>query len=86
MPNDSLWARIKRARMFQVLVVYLAASWGILQVAELLQDSLALPDWVLPVAMLLLLIGLLVLMTTARVQSLPSTTEKAEDVKARDPG
>jgi len=78
MKNDSLWARITRARMFQVLAVYLAASWGILQVAELLQDSLALPDWVLPVAMLLLLIGLLVIMATAWVQSLPTTAAKAE--------
>ncbi|NIT94271.1 MAG: hypothetical protein GWM91_01865, partial [Actinobacteria bacterium] len=48
---------MKRARIVQVLVVYLGASWAILQVAETLQESLSLPAWVMPVAILLLLIG-----------------------------
>ena len=77
MPNDSLWARLKRARVFQVVVVYLGASWAVLQVAQLLQESLGLPDWVVPVALLLLIIGLLVILATAWVQSLPATKAAA---------
>lgn len=69
---------MKRARMFQVLVVYLGASWAVLQVAQLLQESLSLPEWVVPVALLLLIIGLLVIVATAWVQSLPSTRTAVE--------
>ncbi|NIR34956.1 MAG: hypothetical protein GWN79_05810, partial [Actinobacteria bacterium] len=57
MSEIGLLARLKRARIVQVLVVYLGASWAILQVAETLQESLSLPAWVMPVAILLLLIG-----------------------------
>lgn len=51
-PND-FWTRVKNARIVQVLVAYLAVSWGILQVADILQQSLELPPWVQPVALLL---------------------------------
>jgi tetratricopeptide (TPR) repeat protein len=74
MNQPSLWRRLKRARVVQVLAVYLGASWVVLQIAELLGDALALPDWVLPVAVILLLIGLVVIMATAWIQSMPSTT------------
>lgn len=78
MSNDSFWARVKRARVFRVVVVYLGASWGVLEVADLLQDSLDLPQWVVPVAILLLAIGLLIILATAWVQSLPTTRAGAE--------
>lgn len=73
MATPSLWSRLKQARIVQVLLVYLGASWGILQVVDVLQNALMLPDWVAPVAVILLLIGLLVILATAWVQSLPST-------------
>jgi hypothetical protein len=73
MQNESFWARVKRARVFQVLVVYLGASWAVLQIAQLLQESLGLPNWVVPVALLLLVVGLLVILATAWVQALPAT-------------
>lgn len=78
MSEPSLWQRIKRARVFQVLVVYLGASWGILQIAEILTEALALPSWVLPVTILLLLVGMVVIVATAWVQSLPITSEREE--------
>jgi tetratricopeptide (TPR) repeat protein len=73
MENPSLWSRLKQARVVQVLLVYLGASWGILQVVDVLQNILALPPWVAPVTVILLLVGLLVILATAWVQSLPST-------------
>ena len=34
METPSLWSRLKQARVVQVLLVYLGASWGILQVVD----------------------------------------------------
>jgi len=78
MPTPSLWDRLRSARIVQVLVVYLGASWAVLQIADVLAEALSLPEWVMPVAVLLLLIGLIVILATAWVQSLPSTTAREE--------
>lgn len=78
MHSPSLWDRLRRARVVRVLLVYLGASWAVLQVAETVVGALALPDWVLPVAILLLGVGLVVVLATAWVQSLPSTTAAEE--------
>jgi tetratricopeptide (TPR) repeat protein len=74
----SLLERLKRARVFQVLAVYLGASWVVLQIADVLQDAVGLPAWVSAFAVLLLLIGLIIILSTAWVQSLPSTTAREE--------
>jgi tetratricopeptide (TPR) repeat protein/TolB-like protein len=81
MPKD-LWPKLRKGRVFQVLLLYLGASWGVLEVAELLQNSLALPAWIAPAAFLLLLIGLMVILATAMVQSHPYTEarQKAGEV------
>ena len=80
--DPSLFQRLKAARIFQVLAVYLGASWMILQIADVLQDAVGLPPWVSGLAVLLLLIGLVIILSTAWVQSLPSTTarEKAGEL------
>jgi TolB-like protein len=73
---SSLWERVKHARIVQVLAVYLGASWVVLQIADILVDAFALPAWVLPVAIILLVVGMVVILATAWVQSLPSTTAR----------
>ena len=78
MPAPSLWDRLRSARIVQVLLVYLGASWAVLQIADVLTEALSLPDWVPPVAVLLLLVGLVIILATAWVQSLPTTTAKEE--------
>lgn len=78
MNPPSLWTRVRRARIVQVLVVYLGASWGVLQIAETLTEALSLPPWVSPVAIILLMVGLVIILATAWVQSLPSTTAAEE--------
>ena len=78
MPAPSLFERLKRARIVQVLLVYLGASWAVLQIADILTDALSLPEWVMPVAILLLLVGLVIILATAWVQSLPGTTAAEE--------
>jgi tetratricopeptide (TPR) repeat protein len=74
--RQSLWHRLRRARLAQVLLVYTGAAWIVLQITQLLTDALQLPAWVLPVTVILLLIGAVVVGATAWVQSLPSTTER----------
>ncbi len=78
MPNNSLWDRLRQARIVRVLLVYLGTAWGVLEVAELLQDSLSLPAWVVPLAFLLLVIGFVIIMATAWVQSTPATERREE--------
>jgi tetratricopeptide (TPR) repeat protein len=59
MNNRSLW---------QILALYAAASWVVLQVVDVVKDNLGLPDWVFPFALLLLLVGLPIIVATALVQ------------------
>lgn len=54
--------------LLQVLGIYAAGSWVVMQVVDVLQENMALPDWVFPFALVLLLIGLPVILTTAVVQ------------------
>ncbi|MDX1675638.1 MAG: tetratricopeptide repeat protein, partial [Longimicrobiales bacterium] len=73
----SLLDRLRRARLVRVLLVYLGASWVVIEAADLLQDALSLPEWVVPVAIVLLLAGLVVVGATAWVQGQPAT-DRAE--------
>jgi hypothetical protein len=80
MSGDSVWHRIKKARLVQVLIGYLAASWIILQLVDTLGGTFELPEWVGPVTLILLVVGFLIVMATAWVQSHPVT----ERLESRD--
>jgi len=54
--------------LLQVLGIYAAGSWLVLQVVDVLKENMGLPDWVFPFALVLLLIGLPIILTTAVVQ------------------
>ena len=54
--------------LLQVLGIYAAGSWLVMQVVDVLQENMGLPDWVFPFALVLLLIGLPIILTTAVVQ------------------
>ncbi len=71
MKNRSLW---------QILGLYAAASWVVLQVVDVVKDNMGLPDWVFPFALLLLLVGLPIIVATAMVQGrrAPETTGDGE--------
>ena len=82
MVQPDLFTRMKEARSVRVVVVYLGASWVVLQVAEILQQTVGLPEWVMGFVLLLLLIGLVIILATAWVQApLPTATlEEAGEV------
>jgi len=76
--RPTLIERFKRARIVRVLLVYGGASWIVLQLVGTLKELVALPEWIGPVTLVLLAVGLVVVLATAWVQSLESTT-KAEE-------
>ena len=59
---------IHRRSLWQVLGIYLVASWAVLQIVDTLGDALRLPEWIEPVAFVLLIIGLPIVLATAFVQ------------------
>ncbi len=59
----------RQRRLLQVLLLYLGASWVILEVTDVFIDKLCLPQWFFPAAILLLLIGLVVITATALVEA-----------------
>ena len=54
--------------LWQVLLVYLTASWVVYQIALDLAEGLGLPDWVPPTVLILLMVGLPVVLATAFIQ------------------
>lgn len=59
---------IHRRSLWQVLGIYLVASWIVFEVVQTLTEGLGLPDWLPAFAFVLLLIGLPVVLATAFVQ------------------
>ena len=68
---------IHRRSLWQVLLIYVGASWAVLEAADVIMERMALPDWVYGLAMILLLVGLPVVLATAFVQE-GMTTGKSD--------
>ncbi len=60
---------IHRRSLWQVLLIYLGASYAILEAVDLFIARLGLPDWVFQTALVLLLIGLPIITITASIQA-----------------
>ena len=63
-----LFKEVHRRSMWQVLGLYVAGSWLVLQVIEALTNTASLPTWIPAMALVLLLVGLPIVLTTAFVQ------------------
>jgi hypothetical protein len=63
-----LVVEIHRRSLWQVLGIYVAGSWLALQLADTLTASLALPDWVPRLSLVLVIVLLPVVLATAFVQ------------------
>lgn len=59
---------IHRRSLWQVLGVFLAASWAVVEAVDFLTEQVGLPDWTPVMALVLLLLGLPVVLATAFVQ------------------
>jgi len=62
---------INRRSVWQVLAVYLVGSWGILEALDFLTGFVGLPGWTWDFALVLLLVGLPIVTTTAIIQEGP---------------
>ncbi|MEJ2187333.1 MAG: tetratricopeptide repeat protein, partial [Gemmatimonadota bacterium] len=63
------WSGPRKGHLGRVLLFYLGGSWLVIQVVSDLRETLKLPDWIGPVALILLLIGLVITLATAWAQS-----------------
>ena len=59
---------VHRRSLWQVLGIYLVASWAVLSVVDTLGGALNLPDWFPSVALALLVVGLPIVLATAFIQ------------------
>lgn len=81
---ERLIHEIHRRSMWQVLAIFAASGWAVLQVIDAFIDNGMLPNWVFKAGVVLLLLGLPVVLATAFVQEgLPeSPSEKGSDAEA----
>jgi tetratricopeptide (TPR) repeat protein len=68
---NQLIGELRRRTVWQVLLVYLGVSWGVLEATALFIEQFGLPRWAFPAATLLLVIGLIILLATTWMQSRP---------------
>jgi tetratricopeptide (TPR) repeat protein len=79
-PLKSLVHEAHRRSLWQVMGIFLAASWGVVEVVDLLTEQVGLPDWTPTMALVLLLIGLPVVLATAFVQEgMPGAESRGDD-------
>ena len=57
-----------RRSLWQVMIIYLGASWGVLEAADHVIGRFDMPEWAYGAAVLLLLVGFPIVMATAIVQ------------------
>lgn len=77
----SLFAELKRRNVFRVALAYLIAAWLILQVSQLVLETIEAPAWVLKVFLLLFALGLPIsLMFSWAYELTPDGLKREEDV------
>lgn len=67
-PLKRLIHEIHRRSLWQVLGIYVAGSWAVLEAIQGITEVVSLPDWLPALALVLLLIGLPIVLATAFVQ------------------
>lgn len=71
---------IHRRSVWQILGIYLAGSWGVLQVVDYMTQFAGLPEWTPSMAFVLLLVGLPITVATAFIQAgIPGLTDDPND-------
>ena len=77
----SLFSELKRRNVFRVAVAYVVMSWLLLQVADVLLQAFAVPDWAFRLIFLVLAIGLVPVVIFAWAFELtPEGLKREEDV------
>lgn len=74
---------IHRRSLWQVLGIYLVASWGVIGAVGTLGDALGLPEWFPRLALGLLIVGLPIVLATAFVQEASPAPDATEQPAAQ---
>ena len=83
----SFLGEIKRRKVFQVAAVYAVMAWLIIQVIDVINDPLSLPEWLDTVVIVLLAVGFPIAMVLAWAFDLtPRGIEREADVRAVEVG
>ena len=77
MDSNNFWSRLREARAVQGLLVFLGASWLILQLLDIFIDNLGVPPWTMVGAVIILGIGLVIQLSVVWVQALHLTRRNA---------
>lgn len=64
---ENFWQELKRRKVIRVTLVYLAASFAILEASEMIFPRLGLPDWTITFVMLLLFVGFILVIVLSWV-------------------
>jgi eukaryotic-like serine/threonine-protein kinase len=84
---ERLTREIHRRSLWQVLAIFLASGWAVLQVLDTFIDQGLLPAWTFRAGVVLLLLGLPVVLATAFVQEgLPGGSAKPDQRESPDLG
>jgi TolB-like protein/Tfp pilus assembly protein PilF len=75
-PLEHLLKESHRRSIWQVLAIYLAGCWVALEVVQGIVDAGNLPDWLPGLALVLLIIGFPIVLTTAFIQSSNSAEDR----------
>jgi TolB-like protein/Tfp pilus assembly protein PilF len=77
----SLYEELKRRNVIRVAIAYLIAAWVVLQVSELVLETIEAPTWVLKVFLLLFALGMpIVLLFSWAYELTPEGIKREEDV------
>ncbi|MCG8469605.1 MAG: hypothetical protein MJB57_15605 [Gemmatimonadetes bacterium] len=90
----NLFREIHRRSLWQVLGVYVAGGWVVLQIVDTLAGALNLPEWADSLALFMLIVGLPIVMATAIIQgggapaaaATPEAVGDSTDAGDRDAG
>ena len=77
-----LISEVHRRSIWQVLGIYLLASWVVFEVMQTMTEGLGLPEWFPALAVVLLLVGLPIVLATAFGQAYERLEEYDEARKA----
>ena len=78
---SQLFQELKRRNVFRVAIAYLAVAWLILQLADIVLDNVAAPEWVMQVLMFFIVVGFPVALLFAWAYELtPDGVKRERDV------
>jgi len=81
----SLFAELKRRNVFRAALAYLIAAWLVLQVSQIVLETIEAPAWVLKVFLLILALGLpIALLFSWAYELTPEGVKREEDVDRSD--